>query len=120
MVASSQKPGWSSQMGKEGAKMMPSPLPSCHLSSRARRSSGSLIGADPGCEVARRPARRSPQPGDLREDLVVLAAHATMLLDVRPANDPRLVDQEVGAVGDHLRSEERRVGKECRSRWAPE
>src|SRR5690242_21869125 len=23
------------------------------------------------------------------------------------------------AVGDHLRSEERRVGKECRSRWSP-
>ena len=34
-------------------------------------------------------------------------------------DDIQLVQDEVWAIGDILRSEERRVGKECRSRWSP-
>ena len=30
-----------------------------------------------------------------------------------------LLDEMIGQVLDRLRSEERRVGKECRSRWSP-
>src|SRR5688572_27226636 len=32
---------------------------------------------------------------------------------------PTAIPSEPGASGTHLRSEERRVGKECRSRWSP-
>jgi len=39
-------------------------------------------------------------------------------LDAREAPLVELVRTTVGA-GDRLRSEERRVGKECRSRWSP-
>ena len=46
---------------------------------------------------------------------------------VERANGPRYVNRLVGSPGDWrrdrlgtvLRSEERRVGKECRSRWSP-
>src|SRR5437879_13713555 len=40
----------------------------------------------------------------------------------RPVGDDDLSDLEPGGWGDHGaddRSEERRVGKECRSRWSP-
>ena len=33
--------------------------------------------------------------------------------------DGSLDDLELGVQVDHSRSEERRVGKECRSRWSP-
>src|SRR6266536_631799 len=31
----------------------------------------------------------------------------------------RWLDRPISGIADHLRSEERRVGKECRSRWSP-
>ena len=34
--------------------------------------------------------------------------------------DPdNLTEDEISAIRDYIRSEERRVGKECRSRWSP-
>src|SRR3712207_5044735 len=38
---------------------------------------------------------------------------------MNPMDLKRGVDQAVAAVVKNLRSEERRVGKECRSRWSP-
>ena len=35
------------------------------------------------------------------------------------ANFPRRVDTARERIGGRPRSEERRVGKECRSRWSP-
>src|SRR2546430_12244889 len=35
------------------------------------------------------------------------------------SGDPQLFDQGTVLVGEGMRSEERRVGKECRSRWSP-
>src|SRR5207249_7842856 len=37
----------------------------------------------------------------------------------RPRHDARLARRRVPRRHDVLRSEERRVGKECRSRWSP-
>src|SRR5256886_15564334 len=45
-----------------------------------------------------------------RGDIVVLFS---------PVDGTRLVKRVVAIPGDTLRSEERRVGKECRSRWSP-
>ena len=43
-----------------------------------------------------------------------------MLKDILQKNDFEVVaEAENGKVGVLLRSEERRVGKECRSRWSP-
>src|SRR5207249_10892249 len=75
-------------------------------------------------------ARRAP----LRSRRVALLAHqasfdsrhthaATLLGDLRGARLVRLLAPEHGLWGarqDHERSEERRVGKECRSRGAAE
>ena len=44
--------------------------------------------------------------------------HATLLQkDMYPWVDPRVT--VYAPLGPDLRSEERRVGKECRSRWSP-
>ena len=36
-----------------------------------------------------------------------------------PANDPNSIPRRSGGCAAGSRSEERRVGKECRSRWSP-
>src|SRR5690348_17952249 len=36
-----------------------------------------------------------------------------------PVKHPVVTETEANAIVDYFRSEERRVGKECRSRWAP-
>src|SRR5689334_25305224 len=59
---------------------------------------------------------------------VLIALRAARLLDVRSGRlitDPVVIIEgerikAVGSLADGLRSEERRVGKECRSRWAAE
>ena len=47
----------------------------------------------------------------------------TIPVRVRPPYDVRIGSGLLGRCGDYLaallRSEERRVGKECRSRWSP-
>ena len=57
----------------------------------------------------------------LVEKAPALGGHMAQLDKTFPTNDcsmctlaPKLVE-----AGRHLRSEERRVGKECRSRWSP-
>src|SRR3989442_3232442 len=63
--------------------------------------------------------RQMRQMRDAREDLVVQGGGH--LLDHRPHALPERADTRQGlAVGrGRRRSEERRVGKECRSRWSP-
>src|SRR5947209_19612662 len=52
--------------------------------------------------------------GVAEEDPVAFRTGPQVLL----RHQPRLgLRSAVGAVGDHRRSEERRVGKECRTRW---
>src|SRR2546430_6196716 len=59
----------------------------------------------------------------IRDDLALPVAHHTFLFESRDEPIDRLV--EVQAIDGRLvlargeRSEERRVGKECRSRWSP-
>src|SRR2546427_2229335 len=55
-------------------------------------------------------ARLSPHD-ELRDERVVMQRDLVALLDPAIPADP-------GPTG-HARSEERRVGKECRSRWSP-
>ena len=67
-------------------------------------------------------------PGMLRELRRVLAPGASVMV-VGPCHDRAVVQQENegllsvirehGSHDGHGRSEERRVGKECRSRWSP-
>src|SRR5258707_10355648 len=58
--------------------------------------------------AGRRLARNRPSPGARAEESTVPAAHHARQSPPRP---------DVAAAG--IRSEERRVGKECRSRWSP-
>ena len=62
------------------------------------------------------------------QDFVHLHVHTQYSILDGQASIPRLVDKAIAdgmkgiAVTDHgdmFRSEERRVGKECRSRWSP-
>src|SRR5256885_14171057 len=50
-------------------------------------------------------------------------AGARMGTGESPATEPAIVDETLGVqtrdIHGQLRSEERRVGKECRSRWSP-
>ena len=65
----------------------------------------------------------------ITEEMKLAAAHAIAGLvadeDINENNilpeafDPRVAEVVSKAVKDHIRSEERRVGKECRSRWSP-
>ena len=52
------------------------------------------------------------QPNDIKsltdEELKILASEIREFLI-----------EKISVTGGHLRSEERRVGKECRSRWSP-
>ena len=52
-------------------------------------------------------------PADLHK------GEAELALRVGPIADDTLVAQKIGDLAWSLRSEERRVGKECRSRWSP-
>src|SRR3712207_4268113 len=68
---------------------------------------GEAIGGDvPAPEQARRAASKS---ADERRDLLELLAPL-----------PATLREEITALWDEYRSEERRVGKECRSRWSPD
>src|SRR5688572_17189234 len=69
-------------------------------------------------------ADRTPGVLDAREDFGELGAILDLNAEVPDADDPvPAADREVDArVFQHplrVRSEERRVGKECRSRWSP-
>src|SRR3712207_2295258 len=48
-----------------------------------------------------------------------LAEFANSKTDGSDAPDRKVVCLSAGTAAVHLRSEERRVGKECRSRWSP-
>src|SRR5438874_6384476 len=65
------------------------------------------------------PAQRSLEALERRSDLVELLRRGVFLFE--PENSAQTVKQ-IGAFGKSLqkRSEERRVGKECRSRWSPD
>src|SRR5256885_13538839 len=53
-------------------------------------------------------------------DLGIVRNHVHLVLELPPHVDiPRLVQGLKGASARIARSEERRVGKECRSRWSP-
>src|SRR3712207_4409700 len=68
---------------------------------------GEAIGGDvPAPEQARRAESKS---ADERRDLLELLAPL-----------PERLREEITALWDEYRSEERRVGKECRSRWSPD
>ena len=60
--------------------------------------------------------------GELRISVLALADMDGAIWRFSPSNMPKgaiLRWQHGGATGKRLRSEERRVGKECRSRWSP-
>jgi len=53
-------------------------------------------------------------------DLVALSALSAVWVDQAPARiAEELAEALVRVLGLEFRSEERRVGKECRSRWSP-
>src|SRR3712207_7523647 len=68
-------------------------------------------------DLAAHEVRRAPAPADVddREHLELALEHEPQAEAVLAADDG--VGQRV--VDDARRSEERRVGKECRSRWSP-
>src|ERR1039457_5296937 len=61
---------------------------------------------------------RENSPLEDLPDLVRLALADGQLQRVAECNGPALA-AERGELADVIRSEERRVGKECRSRWSP-
>ena len=62
----------------------------------------------------------SINPKDIKNITILKDAASTALYGSRGANGVVLVTTKKGAKGKALlRSEERRVGKECRSRWSP-
>src|SRR5256885_10943324 len=62
-------------------------------------------------------ARRGRRPGRMLEGSLLFLTLVNLLIDVShtPEERAHLFGAEPGAT----RSEERRVGKECRSRWSP-
>src|SRR5256885_10875583 len=62
-----------------------------------------------GEQAERQPARLEPRGNRVAEPQPEIAEVARLAL----------VDVLADAAGEHRRSEERRVGKECRSRWVP-
>src|SRR2546430_7757836 len=66
--------------------------------------------------VARRPGRAQP----LMRVLVVNAGSSSLKLRLLDAADELVAERELPAPGAQIRSEERRGGEECRSRWAPD
>ena len=51
--------------------------------------------------------------------LMVLLAISSLILIITILLQSSNSDGMSGAIAGHRRSEERRVGKECRSRWSP-
>src|SRR2546426_11756533 len=87
------------------------------------RSVGRLVRAQPhGVEIAaeldavRRVLR---QPGDLLADFSRGIVRVLRKAVVAPERERRDAADAVWQVRRDVRSEERRVGKECRSRWSP-
>ena len=68
---------------------------------------------------------RSPLPGDIQVDVAIVGAGFTGLWTAYylAQRDPSLriavLEKDFAGFGASGRSEERRVGKECRSRWSP-
>src|SRR3989442_3967064 len=99
------------------------PTPARHVSRiRARRRPQALVGpyiaGGPACpphDIARRGGRVCPP----HQKMAIAIADMIRV----PADDVRQHDRDRDAVGRAVmrgqRSEERRVGKECRSRWSP-
>src|SRR5258706_14695543 len=73
-------------------------------------------------EPAREPPLGSETAGDGEEGLLTFVGRAALDLDelllARPARGFPARGEKGDGVGE-IRSEERRVGKECRSRWSP-
>src|SRR5256885_9107646 len=80
-------------------------LPICHRPGRPRRRRGRIVPAEPP------PGANRPPPGAPADD-----APLGQRPDRRVHRQRRL---RLGPVRPPARSEERRVGKECRSRWSP-
>src|SRR2546430_13444836 len=54
------------------------------------------------------------------DDFEAMRARVPVLCDLKPSGNFVTVDlHRAGGVPQVMRSEERRVGKECRSRWSP-
>ena len=57
---------------------------------------------------------------DKNIDSKTLAIEIAKILDKKKAQDVRVLKVDsLTVLTDYFRSEERRVGKECRSRWSP-
>src|SRR3546814_13973964 len=75
--------------------------------------------------VARRPVEQDVALSDLGEGIAFLGQleRDRRLGTLNALRDDRFADAQRKIVGDQVRSEERRVGKECvstcRSRWSP-
>src|SRR2546426_11639584 len=71
-------------------------------------------------KVLQQSGRRNP--GDVEPDLAVSSQDEKRLLHVQRPAAMRHDERKIRKIDRHvveLRSEERRVGKECRSRWSP-
>src|SRR5260221_2369176 len=76
----------------------------------------------PISEAARQPAFRPGIGGGIAEPLLQMADSAILVRERRNDPDSRLgvlLDASIFHAQNAARSEERRVGKECRSRWSP-
>src|SRR2546425_4579452 len=59
-----------------------------------------------------------PKTEFTRREFVVTSLAAGFAMAVRPVSAQTITTNTIGLTADE-RSEERRVGKECRSRWSP-
>src|ERR1035438_10889078 len=62
-----------------------------------------------------KPSQKNPQGGILEKESPIHVSNV-MLIDSK-TNEPTRLGAQI--ILDEKRSEERRVGKECRSRWSP-
>src|SRR3712207_9545568 len=61
-------------------------------------------------------------PYDLKDCLLIVGNSCIKIGSLKQGESIKLnyeLDNNLNCVGDYERSEERRVGKECRSRWSP-
>src|ERR1017187_9325363 len=79
---------------------------------------GDSDGASPGV-VVRRPGRSQHSPSQWRRERGQPRLHFHPGSELRPGRGTLLLEPLLDPRGGGLRSEERRVGKECRSRWWP-
>ena len=56
---------------------------------------------------------------ELLDNLVMLATTASILADAAITSNSVSTGRIMSGISSQTRSEERRVGKECRSRWSP-